>query len=321
MHPSTWAARILVPALALLAGVAGAQTPPGQPSGSGPGGSTYPHAGYTVTTNGSGNTQYWVYQPASPKPASAPLVVLNHGWGAMEPDGYIGWITHLVRRGNVVVYPRYQATLLTPRANFTPNAITAVKNAITWLQANATRVQPQLNRFAVVGHSYGGTVTANFGHRWSSQGLPQPKVLMPIEPWYENVDSLTGVPATTLLNCVVGADDDFAGWDGCDLIWDRTGQVGLANRDYVILPSDAHGTPDLVADHYAPAANPSGGAMSGIDALDWWGLWQTFDGLTDCAFFGTSCAFGLGNTPEHRNMGTWSDGVAVTPMTILDAKP
>jgi len=320
MHRSIPWNRALL-ALIVSTAVAAAQTPPGQPSGSGPGGSTYPHASYTVTTNGSGNTQYWVYQPASPKPASAPLIVLNHGWGAMEPEGYIGWIVHLVRRGNAVVYPRYQATLLTPRSTFTANAITAVKNAIAWLQASSTRVQPQLARFAVAGHSYGGVVTINMGHRWSSHGLPQPKVLMPVEPWYEHIDALNGVPATVLLSCVVGAADDFAGWDGCDIIWDRTGHLSLANRDYVILPSDDYGSPDLVADHYAPAANPSGGARSGIDALDWYGLWKSFDGLTDCAFYGTNCAYGIGDTPEHRFMGTWSDGEPVTELAVFDAKP
>ncbi|MDX2167501.1 MAG: alpha/beta hydrolase [Deltaproteobacteria bacterium] len=305
----------------LIASAAGAQSPPTQPS-SGPGGSSYPHAGYTVTDNGSGRLEYWVYQPASPKPAAAPLIVLNHGANAFDPPTYIAWIEHLVRRGNIVVYPRYQATVLTPPSTYTDNAISAVKSAISWLQANGTRVQPQLNRFAVAGHSYGGVVTVNMAQRWQSAGLPQPRALLAVEPWYQNIDgSLASIPAAAYLNCVVGGNDDFAGRAGCDTIWDRTGHISAANRDYVWMSSDTHGTPDLVANHAAPAANPSGGSTSGVDALDWYGFWKTFDGLTDCAFYGTNCPYGLGNSAEHRGMGTWSDGVAVTPLLISDVKP
>lgn len=320
MHARSIAFRSITLSLVLaLGGQAIAQTPPAQPS-SGPGGSSYPHASYTVTDNGTGRLEYWVYQPASPKPASAPLVILNHGANALDPSGYIRWIEHLVRRGNVVVYPRYQATVLTPPSTYTDNAVTAVKNAISWLQANATRVQPQLNRFALAGHSYGGVVAVNMAHRWQSDGLPQPRAVLAVEPWYQQIDALTGIPAATLMSCVVGDDDDFAGRDGCDLVWDRTGQIPLANRDYVWMYSDDYGTPDLVANHFAPAA-PASGSSAVTDALDWYGLWKTFDGLTGCAFFGTDCAYGLGATAQHANMGLWSDGEPVMPLGITDAKP
>lgn len=304
---------------AAASGRVAAQTPPGPPA-SGPGGTTYPHAGYTVTTNGTGRLQYWVYQPAGPKPASAPLVVFNHGANAMDPSGYEAWLVHLARRGNVVVYPRYQATMLTPPSQYTDNAIGAVKNAIAWLQASAARVQPQLQRFAIAGHSYGGVVSANMAHRWQSVGLPQPRVLMPVEPWYQNVDAtLSGVPSTVLLRCLVGDDDALAGRAGCDVIWDRTGHVPAANRDYVWMFSDDHGSPALSADHLAPAAGSGGVAV--VNALDWYGLWKSFDALCECAFAGTSCAWGVGDTPEHRFMGTWSDGELVVPLAITDTKP
>lgn len=303
---------------ALRVGAASAQTPPGQPS-SGPGGSSYPHAGYTVVSNGSGNTQYWVYQPASPQPASAPVVVFNHGYGAMEPTYYLAWLEHLVRRGNIVIYPRYQATLLTLPRNYTGNAITAVKNALAWLQASPSRVQPQLSRFAIAGHSYGGVVTMNMAHRWQSAGLPQPRALLAVAPWHDNLDTLSGVPASVLMNCVVGDEDVLAADDGCDLIWSRTAHVPLANRDYVWMFSDTRGTPDLVADHTFATTGGGGGRV--VDALDWYGTWKILDGLTDCSFFGTNCAYGLGDTPEHRFMGTWSDGAPVTELAILDAAP
>src|SRR5690242_3836724 len=108
-------------------------TPPAQPA-SGPGGKQYAHAAVTKNHYGKGGQEYWIFEPASPKPASAPLIVFLHGWGGMNPMYYGAWIDHLVKRGNVVVYPRYQANLLTPIKEFTPNTIAAIKDAIAPLQ-------------------------------------------------------------------------------------------------------------------------------------------------------------------------------------------
>ena len=51
----------------------------------------------------------------------------------MNPLYYGAWLDHLVKRGNIVVYPRYQATLLTPITEFTPST-RRYKDAITRLQ-------------------------------------------------------------------------------------------------------------------------------------------------------------------------------------------
>jgi hypothetical protein len=37
-----------------------------------------------------------------------------------------------------------------------------------------------------------------------------------------------------------------------------------------------------------------------------------------CAFDATWCEFALGNTPEQRFLGTWSDGVLVTEAIVTD---
>lgn len=303
-----------------VSSIAIAQSQPPQPP-SGPGGASYAHSGYSVTMRGSGSTQYWVYQPDNPKPASGPLVVFNHGYGAMQPDSYLAWLIHLARRGNVVVYPRYQATLLTPQSTYTGNAITAVKNAIAWLQASSTRVQPDLGRFAIAGHSYGGVVSVNMAHRWQSAALPQPRALMPAQPYDQFMDSLTGIPSTVLMNCLIGEDDSVVDRSGCDLIWDRTGHIPLANRDYIVMLTDPYGNPDLVADHYAPVAPLTPGQVSETDAYDYYATWKIFDALCDCAFSGNYCAYGLGDTASHRGMGLWGDGVPVEELLVLDSKP
>ena len=58
------------------------------------------------------------------RPAGAarplPVVVFVHGLFATDPDTYGAWIRHLVRDGNVVIYPAYQGAL-TPPAAFLAN--------------------------------------------------------------------------------------------------------------------------------------------------------------------------------------------------------
>jgi len=42
------------------------------------------------------------------------------------------------------------------------------------------------------------------------------------------------------------------------------------------------------------------------------------DLLAECSFFGTGGDSALGNTPEQRFMGVWSDGAPVAEAVITD---
>jgi hypothetical protein len=79
----------------------------------------------------------------------------------------------------------------------------------------------------------------------------------------------------------------------------------------------------LEATHMAPVAPealPDGGAsrLFKPDALDWYGLWKLFDGLTDAAFYSKNRDYALGNTAEQRFMGVWSDGVPVKELLVTN---
>lgn len=71
-------------------------TPPNQPE-LGPGGADYRHTEVIKNRYGQGDDEYWIFEPISPAPASAPLVVFNHGWGGMDPKAYGAWIEHIGR--------------------------------------------------------------------------------------------------------------------------------------------------------------------------------------------------------------------------------
>ena len=86
--------------------------------GAEPAAPTYPHKSVKQTEVGEGPRSYWLFEPAEPSPEMAPVVVFNHGWFAVNPAVYGAWIEHMVRRGRIVIAPRYQRDLLTPPANF-----------------------------------------------------------------------------------------------------------------------------------------------------------------------------------------------------------
>ena len=327
-------------------------TPPAQPS-SGPGGSQYSHASVTRNRYGKGGQEYWIYEPDSPKPRTAPVVVLLHGWGGMNPLYYGAWIDHLVKRGNIVIYPRYQAGLLTPIKDFTPNTVAAVKDALARLQSEKGHVSPELNKFAAVGHSMGGLLAANLAALAVESKLPRVRAVMSVEPGITEspinfaLADLKKIPADTLLLALAGDQDSLVRDTDAKRIYYESTRVSAANKDFITLVSDTHGTPALLASHRAPTAldksYDSGEGLSGapagtsdpigdapqvkrrvrpetmmVNALDYYGTWKLFDALCDAAFTGRNREYALGNTPQQRFMGLWSDGAAVKELIVTD---
>jgi acetyl esterase/lipase len=359
----------LLPLLALLslldssAQAASSATPPAQPA-TGPGGAKATHKKVVARSYGSDPRGYWLFEPAEPAPPQAPVIVLNHGWGAIDPGVYRAWIDHLVQRGNIVIYPLYQDSLRTPPRDFTSNAGAAVTAALHRLQTEKGHVRPDLGKLALAGHSMGGVLSANLAALWQEAGLPKPRAVLSIEPatslsqQSRHADILADVsriPQDTLLVVVTGDGDTLAGSYEAKRIFDGATQVPLANKGFVTLRSDDHGSPALIADHRAPTApepgwNPSplaagsgksshprlrrrllerraaegpgaadaAASVRAVDALDFYGTWKLLDGLTDAAFFGTHRNYALGDTPEQRYMGAWSDGVPVRELLVTD---
>jgi len=333
-------------------------TGPQQPA-SGPGGADYAHKQVVANMYGKGATRYWIFEPADPKPENAPVILFNHGWGAMEPLYYGAWIDHIVKRGSIVIFPVYQDSLRTLTSDFTPNAAAGIRSAIDKLQSKPGHVKPQLDKVAIVGHSMGGVITANLGAQWKQLGIPLPKALMCVEPGKTSAMSrivsikladMSMIPKDTLLLTIAGDRDLLVRDIDAKRIFRESTNVLPQNKNYIVLVSDDHGLPPLIADHRAPiATNPKYTDVSaegvagqtliewqlrrntestddspddmaadthGVDALGFYGVWKLFDALTDAAFYGRNREYALGNTPQQRFMGTWSDGAAVNELQV-----
>ena len=327
-------------------------TPPVQPQ-TGPGGKQYLHSSVTKNRYGKGGEEYWIFEPDSPKPRSAPVIVFLHGWGGMNPLYYGAWLDHLVKRGNIVVYPRYQQSLLTGISEFTPNTLLALKDAVSRLKTEPGHVTADFSKFATVGHSLGGILAANVAAMASESGLPRVSAVMAVEPGITEAPinvplaDLKKLPAETLLLTVAGDQDTLVRDYDAKRIYYESTRVPVKNKDFVMLVSDSHGRPALQASHRAPTAHDKsydngegvGGGPSEtsnrvgdgpqtsrrsrldtmlVNALDFYGTWKLFDALCDAAFYGKNREYALGTTPQQRFMGLWSDGVPVKELQVTD---
>ena len=311
------ASMLLLPLVGSISATLDEPTPPDQPS-SGPGGTEYSHRFVIKTRYKWGAQLYWIFEPFGPKPESAPLIVFNHGWSAMHPVFYRAWIDHIVKKGNIVVFPRYQAGLVRGFTDNTINAINAVKDAIETLN-KGWHVRPNLDKFAILGHSLGGAITANMAALAAEEGLPIPKAVMPIQPYVDPITSedFSKISNETMMILITGEDDNVAGNESAKIIFENTTQIPLSQKDFIIQVTDTYGSPDLIADHHSPVCIQRY-FFNTVDAMDYYSTWKLFDALTDYAFYGINEEYCLGNTSEQRFMGLWSDGTPVKELIVTD---
>ena len=155
------------------------------------------------------------------------------------------------------------------------------------------------------------------------------------------------LPAETLLLALAGDQDTLVRDYDAKRIYYESTRIPANNKDFIMMVSDTHGRPALQASHRAPTAhdksydngegvgggpavadNPRGDTPQTsrrarldsmmVNALDFYGTWKLFDGLCDAAFYGKNREYALGNTPQQRFMGLWSDGVPVKELKVTD---
>src|SRR4051812_17289491 len=250
----------------------------------------YPHKTLRIQEFGVGGRSYYLFEPARPRPAIAPVVVFLHGWGAFNPAAYGAWIEHLVQSGRIVIFPRYQANNLTLPAEFLDNALAAVRDAFDVLQAAPGHVRPDRRRFALIGHSMGGNMAAQMAAVAGESELPFPRAvvaLMPGEILHRRTPSPARIPSAALLGGAAGADDRVVGDLRAREIFAEATAIPPSRKKFILYRTDLHG--GLIADHFAPTGarrrfNDGEGSLIGlqfargqVDAFDLGGFWRMAD--------------------------------------------
>jgi acetyl esterase/lipase len=298
---------------------------PALPSAEGEAGSiAYPHREFRVRKLGEGVKSYWLLEPTEPQPERAPVVVFLHGWLSMNPGVYGAWLEHLTRRGAIVIFPRYQADMTTPPAEFLPNARAAIADAIDVLQSRPFPIHPDLNRFALIGHSAGGNLAAQLAAEPGPLPVPRAVVaVMPGEVLPQSEPRLEHIPAETLLVVVAGDRDRVVGDHRARQIFREATAVPPERKEYVLYRSDRSGPFPLLADHNAPTAallrlDTGEGpfraiqmAHATVDPLDRFGFWRLADVTLQAAFSGQTLDEATQQGALLRDLGRWGRGTPV----------
>ena len=298
-------------------------TQPAQPA-SGPGGRDYRFHAVERRYVGEAPAGAYVFTPAGAKEdlAQLPLVIFVHGFSAVDPALYGGWIEHLVRRGAIVVYPEYQAVspLVGAPGAYLGDMMAGIREGLLTLTLRDDA------SVVVVGHSLGGSLAVNYAALAGGAGFPEPDVLMAVEPGgCRNCGSDTGIgvalptasvfPKDLSVSVVVGNDDTLVGEAAARTIWGLMAEKAAQQKAYVRIMTDRHGTPPLVADHQIPLTRSPGT----LNALDWNGTWRLLDLQMMCAEGDAPCDSVFGSD-EVGPMGVWSDGQPVRALE-LEAPP
>jgi hypothetical protein len=207
--------------------------------------------------------------------------------------------------------------------------VNGIRGALRFLRADPTRVQPRLSEASYFGFSFGGIVTADLANRHVALRLPTPRAIFFDDPHDGGLtgtnepaldDSLAGIPRSTLVVCHSGAQgvisEPTMANASCNALFPMLRQIPVRNKSLVMVRPDQHGTPPLSATHGVCTASPGR-----ADAYDWNFCWRTWDALRAAALHGGDRRDALGPSRRHRDLGAWSDGVAVTPLVVRTHVP
>lgn len=305
---------------------------PGQ-SAAGPGGAEYQHRSVAFYDAAKRADGFWLFEPADPKPDSAPVVVFLHGYGAYNPMAYGKWIKHLVGRGNIVIYPRYQKNLITPAPErFPANAAKGIRDALTLLQTG-DHVRPILEGVGYFGHSYGGVIAANLGVHWAQHRIPKPAAMLlaqagtgPLKG--ARLEDYSDLPADLNLLIIVGEDDYVVGYEFGKLVFETA--VRTPNRNFVMHRRDTDGQRWIQASHAEPYCYDldfDNGVrnytalrvlqVGRLDEVDFNCYWKLGDALLEYSRTGRYGDVAFGNTPAQRSMGHWANGQPIRPLDVF----
>jgi hypothetical protein len=255
-------ALLALPVVLGLVWPAAAAGPPPQPK-TGPGGADYDVKDVVKKAYGEGSAQAFVFRPGGAATQPRPVIVFLHMPGAISPKYYGGWINHLVRKGNIVIYPRFEEDGGKTRfALMSGEAVKGVKEALAGLEADPD-ARPDLTKVAIVGHSGGALIAVNVAAAAPENDLPKPRLVFGAMPMRSStadkrkgvvINDLAGLDPQTVVVMLVGDRDSLAAEAGGREVIRATKGLAPERRLLIKVGSDSRGQPPLTAGHFVPMA-------------------------------------------------------------------
>jgi dienelactone hydrolase len=190
-----------------------------------------------------GASGVWVFRPAGPPKR---VVIYFHGQGGpteATPANHRDWIDHLVSRGAVVIYPRYELSY-SPRV-LAP-AVAGVRRAARQLDLAGL---PVLS----LGYSRGGALAVEYAAVARDHHVPVPDAIESVNP--VPIGEQTGIVglapiAHDTVMAVIVSDRDPHAVDGASLLLNRLRNAGFPGSRIELNVAHSHGS--FSADHLAP---------------------------------------------------------------------
>lgn len=213
--------------------------------GGGGGGST-PAKASVVGPIGKGGEGVYLFRPGGePKR----MVIFFHGQGGPEettPTYHRAWIDHLVRRGAIVVYPRYE----------TDYSGAVLDNAAKGVRTAMRRLGPQTVPVLALGYSRGAALAVEYAAAAPGRHLPVPNAIESVNPVpygeQARIVDLRPIRRGTILSVLVSEEDPHA-TDGMTLLLDRLRKAGFSPDGVRLHVARSHG--GFTADHLAPLSS------------------------------------------------------------------
>jgi pimeloyl-ACP methyl ester carboxylesterase len=210
--------------------------------GGGGGGSTAARPS-VVGPIGRGGEGVWLFRPAGePKR----LVIFFHGQGGPEettPANHRAWIDHLVRKGAIVLYPRYE----------TDYSRAVLGNAETGVRHAMQRIGPQSLPVLALGYSRGAALAVEYAAAAPARHLPVPTAVESVNPVpfgeWTHATNLRPLRPSTVVSLLVSEEDPQA-TQGLTMLLNRLRRARFPADQVRLHVARSHGS--FTADHLAP---------------------------------------------------------------------
>jgi dienelactone hydrolase len=305
------------------------------------------HGAVLVLAHGEGAQRVYLFLPQAPTLSGpVPVVFFHHGWQGMDPLNYGALIDHLVREGNVVIYPVYQQSAATSPQGIVETASLADRQGLRMMETE--NLVPDRRKILYFGYSMGAAISLDLALGPNRYGLPAPDALLLLDPGdapavatgsagRSIIGPIERLPKTLPIAIMTGAEDTQIGLPTGRALMARVCHAAPGRRVLMVLPGDSHDGVTVHARHGAPGApDPrydfpltdenfpvtlSGqaeyAASPSLNQLDFYGFWKVADALLDSFVTGKSPGLVFGDgTPAQLYLGAWPDGTGFKPMHL-----